>query len=103
MAVRILIPTPLRPFTGGRDTLQLEGATVDELLKALISEPPDLQRHLYSDEGKLRSFVNVYVNDEDIRYLERERTAVSATDTISIAIGRRRQYCGRTPATGADP
>ena len=51
MATRILIPTPLRPFTGGNDTVELEGATIGDLLKALIARHGDLRRHLYSDEG----------------------------------------------------
>lgn len=84
MATRILIPTPLRPFTGGHDTVELDGATIDDLLKALIARHGDLRRHLYSDEGKLRSFVNIYVNDEDIRHLQREATPVGAKDTVSI-------------------
>ncbi len=84
MATRILIPTPLRAFTGGRDTLELEGSTVGELLKALVAQHGDLERHLYSDEGKLRSFVNIYVNDDDIRHLQREQTPVRQGDTISI-------------------
>ena len=84
MAIRILIPTPLRQFTGGRDTLEVEGTTVDDLLKALVSQHADLKRHLYSDEGKLRSFVNIYLNDDDIRHLQKEQTPVASGDTVSI-------------------
>ena len=84
MATRVLIPTPLRAFTGGRDTIDLEGATIGDLLKELIAQHADLRRHLYSDEGKLRSFVNIYLNDEDIRYLSREATPVKPGDTVSI-------------------
>jgi adenylyltransferase/sulfurtransferase len=84
MPTRVLIPTPLRPFTGGHASLELDGATVGELLKALTAKHGDLKRHLYAEDGKLRSFVNVYVNDEDIRYLQREATPVSAADTVSI-------------------
>src|SRR5688572_548383 len=76
MAHRVLIPTPLRPYTNQQDTVEIEGATVGELLSALTSRYSDLRRHLYSDEGKLRSFVNVYVNDDDIRYLDREATTL---------------------------
>ena len=81
---KILIPTPLRQFTGGADTVEATGATVGELLGALTSAHPDLKKNLYNDEGKLRSFVNVYVNDEDIRYLAKEKTEVAAGDTVSI-------------------
>ena len=84
MAHRVLIPTPLRPYTGQQDAVELEGGTVGEVLSALISRHADLKRHLYADDGKLRHFVNVYVNDDDIRYLDREATALKAGDTISI-------------------
>lgn len=81
---KILIPTPLRQFTGGADTVEATGATVGELLGALIAAHPDLKKNLYNDEGKLRSFVNVYVNDEDIRYLAKDKTEVATGDTVSI-------------------
>ncbi len=81
---KILIPTPLRQFAGKKDSVQLAGATVGEVLKSLTSEYADLRRHLYNDEGKLRSFVNVYVNDEDIRYLNKEATPLNEGDTVSI-------------------
>ncbi len=84
MAHRVLIPTPLRPYTDHQDAIEVDGATVGELLSALTARYTDLRRHLYSDDGKLRSFVNVYLNDEDIRYLQKEQTPVSSGDTISI-------------------
>ena len=81
---KVMIPTPLRQYAGKRDSVTVEGARVGEVLSALTSEFPDLKKQLYTDEGRLRSFVNVYVNDEDIRYLDKDRTAVAATDTLSI-------------------
>ena len=84
MAHRVLIPTPLRPYTGQQDAVELEGRTVGEILSALTKQYGDLRRHLYADDGKLRHFVNVYVNDDDIRYLDREATTLKAGDTISI-------------------
>ncbi len=81
---KILIPTPLRQYAGKIESVELNGATVGEALAALTSQYADLKRHLYNDEGKLRSFVNVYVNDEDIRYLEKELTPLKAEDTVSI-------------------
>ncbi len=81
---KILIPTPLRQFVEKKDSVELPGATVGELLAALTSQYSDLRKHLYSDEGKLRSFVNVYVNDEDIRYLSKDATPVTDSDTVSI-------------------
>jgi len=81
---KILIPTPLRQFAGKQDSVELGGATVGEVLQSLTSQYGDLRRHLYNDEGKLRSFVNVYVNDDDIRYLEKEATPLKDGDTVSI-------------------
>ena len=84
MSVRILIPTPLRPFTNAQSSITAEGGTVGDALRSLITAHGDLRQHLYGDDGRLRSFVNVYLNDDDIRYLEREATPVTAGDTISI-------------------
>ncbi len=81
---KIMIPTPLRQYAGKKDTVEAEGATVGEVLAAVTKEFPDLRKQIYTDEGKLRSFVNVYLNDEDIRYLDKEKTAVAAQDTLSI-------------------
>jgi adenylyltransferase/sulfurtransferase len=84
MATRILIPTPLRPYTDKKDAVEAEGATIGELLADLTRKHSGLKAHLYNEQGKLRSFVNVYLNDEDIRYLQKEQTPVSPGDTISI-------------------
>jgi molybdopterin/thiamine biosynthesis adenylyltransferase/rhodanese-related sulfurtransferase/molybdopterin converting factor small subunit len=81
---RILIPTPLRAFTGRQDTVEVSGATIAEALGDLTTRFGDLRAHLFTDEGRLRSFVNVYVNDEDIRYLQRDATPVKPGDIISI-------------------
>ena len=84
MANDVLIPTPLRVYAGKQDTVRAEGKTVGELLQNLTSQYADLRNHLYTEDGRLRSFVNVYLNDDDIRYLEKEDTPVSEGDTISI-------------------
>jgi adenylyltransferase/sulfurtransferase len=81
---KILIPTPLRQYADKKDTVELSGSTVGEVLTALTTQHADLRRHLFNDEGKLRSFVNVYLNDEDIRYLSKDKTAVKDSDTLSI-------------------
>ena len=81
---RILIPTPLRPYTDKQGSVDADGATVGELLTDLTSKHSALKAHLFNDQGKLRSFVNIYVNDEDIRYLQKEETPVAAADTVSI-------------------
>ncbi|HET6922274.1 MAG TPA: ubiquitin-like small modifier protein 1 [Anaeromyxobacteraceae bacterium] len=78
------IPAPLRPYAGQRAELDLAAGTVGEALSELVSRHPDLRRHLYGEDGRLRSFVNVYLNDQDIRYLDKEATAVKEGDTLSI-------------------
>lgn len=81
----IYIPTPLRPFAAGQPSVDVAAATVAEALTALTGAHPDLRNHLFTAEGKLRAFVNLYLNDEDIRYLPaKDETPVAATDTLSI-------------------
>jgi molybdopterin converting factor small subunit len=84
MAVKVMIPTPLRAYAGKKNSVEVKAGTVGEALAALTAEFGELKKHLFSDDGKLRSFVNVYVNDEDIRYLQKDQTAVREGDTISI-------------------
>src|SRR5437588_2613600 len=81
---KVLIPTPLRQFTGKQDSVAVAGGTVGEVLSALTTQYPDLRKQIFNDEGKLRSFVNVYLNDEDIRYLTRDATPAREGDTISL-------------------
>jgi adenylyltransferase/sulfurtransferase len=80
----IHIPTPLRPFTDKQESVEVNGATVGELLADLTKKHEGLRKHLYADDGRLRNFVNIYLNDEDIRYLQREQTPVKAGDSLSI-------------------
>src|SRR5271167_622110 len=82
--MRVLIPTPLRPYTGKQSSVDVAAPTVGEMLSKLTNQFPDLRQQLFADDGKLRRFVNVYVNDEDIRYLENENTPVKENDTVSI-------------------
>ena len=84
MPVRVIIPTPLRQYAGKKDAVEIEAKTVAEALAGLTSTYGDLRRHLFTDDGKLRSFVNVYLNDEDIRYLQKEATPVRENDVLSI-------------------
>jgi molybdopterin converting factor small subunit len=84
MAIKVIIPTPLRAYAGKQESVEVQAGTVAEALSGLTSKFGDLKKHLYNDEGKLRSFVNVYVNDEDIRYLQKDQTQVREGDTISI-------------------
>ena len=80
----VKVPTPLRPFAGGASELALEGSTVGGVIRSLADSNPGLARHLYTPEGRLRNFVTVYLNDEDIRYLEREATPLKDGDVVSI-------------------
>ncbi len=100
MAVTITIPTALRQYTSGKSSVDLDADTVQALLHALTSQHPDLSKHLYTDDGALRSFVNIYVGDEDIRFLEGEATPLRSGETVSIipAIAG-----GRCAAAGEEP
>jgi molybdopterin converting factor small subunit len=81
----IFIPTPLRSYVGGHDTVDVDAPTVSEALSGLTQTHPELRKHLFTGEGKLRAFVNLYLNDEDVRYLPaREATEVTSDDTLSI-------------------
>ena len=81
----IYIPTPLRPFAAGKDAVEVEAATVAGALDELTQAHPDLRKHLFTSDGKIRAFVNLYLNDEDVRYLPaKEATAISSNDTLSI-------------------
>jgi molybdopterin converting factor small subunit len=81
----IFIPTPLRPLAGGNKSLDVSATTVAGALDELTSTYPDLKKHLFNEQGKLRAFVNLYLNDEDVRYLpQKEESPVTATDTLSI-------------------
>ena len=82
--MKILIPTPLRQYADKKDAVEVSARTVGEALGSLTSHHPELRKHLYTDEGKLRAFVNIYLNDEDIRYLGKEQTPISEGDTLSI-------------------
>ncbi len=83
--MKIHIPTPLRPYTDGQETVAAAGATVGAALEQLVTTHPAMRQHLFTPEGKLRSFVNLYLNDDDIRYLpEKEATAATDADELTI-------------------
>jgi molybdopterin/thiamine biosynthesis adenylyltransferase/rhodanese-related sulfurtransferase/molybdopterin converting factor small subunit len=94
---KILIPTPLRQFTGKHDSVTVAGDTVGAALANLTAQFPDLRKQIFNDEGKLRSFVNVYLNDEDIRYLSKSDTPVNDGDAISLVPS----IAGGSPAGGS--
>src|SRR5437764_15246365 len=82
--VRILIPTPLRQYAGNQNAVQVEAESVREALDDLVERHDQLRRHLFAEDGRLRNFVNVYVNEEDIRYLAADGTSLKAGYTLSI-------------------
>lgn len=84
MPVKIIIPTPLRQYAEKKESLEVDAKTVGEALAAVTSQYGGLRKHLYNDEGKLRSFVNIYVGDEDIRFLQKDQTPLKENDVLSI-------------------
>ncbi|QIN79739.1 molybdopterin synthase sulfur carrier subunit [Rubrobacter marinus] len=80
----VRIPTPLRQYVGGNAEVAVQGGTAGDALGDLVQQHPDLKQHLYTGDGKLRSFVNVYKGDEDIRYLDGQDTEVGENDELSI-------------------
>ena len=84
MPVEVRLPTILRPHVGGASTVEAEGATVGELFEGLVNRSPGLRGQLVTETGDLHRFVNVYRNDDDIRYLGRLDTPVSQSDVVSI-------------------
>lgn len=81
---KISLPTPLRPYADKQAEVNVHGTTVGELLQNLTEKHPALRKHLFAEDGTLRSFVNVYLNDEDIRYLQKNDTPVGDGDLVSI-------------------
>lgn len=84
MAVKVIIPTPLRQYAGKQESIDVSAKTVGEALSGLTTQFGELRRHLFTDDGKLRSFVNIYLNDEDIRYLQKDQTPLHDNDILSI-------------------
>jgi molybdopterin synthase sulfur carrier subunit len=84
MAVTVLIPTPLQKLTNGHPEVKAEGANIGEIVAALETQFPGIKDRLCDDSGRLRRFVNVYLNNEDIRFMENEETAVKDGDELSI-------------------
>lgn len=84
MSVIVEIPTPLRRFTSDAGEVSVEAGTVGEALRRTVEAHPSLERHLYSDDGRLRSFVNIFLDDEDIRHLDGEGTALAGGEHIAI-------------------
>lgn len=84
MSVQVLIPTPLQKYTSDQASVNLEASSVDELIKSLDAAFPGLGNRLCDEQGKLRRFLNIYVNSEDIRFLDNQATALADGDEVSI-------------------
>jgi molybdopterin synthase sulfur carrier subunit len=84
MAVTVRIPTTLRPMAGGNSQVQVEGATLAEVIEALEAVHPGFKDRLLDESGAMRKFVNIFVADDDVRYLDGLGTAVPAGETVSI-------------------
>jgi len=84
MSVTVRIPTPLRKLTGGADEVSVEAGDIAEMIEKLEAAHPGLKERLCDEAGEIRRFVNIYVNDEDVRFLEGKRTKLSAGDQVSI-------------------
>ena len=80
----VIIPTPLRKFTNNTARLNIQAKTVSDMIQILITQFPDLRKHLLDANGSVPSFINIFVNDDDIRNLEREQTVVMEGATVSI-------------------
>ncbi len=99
MSVTVSIPTPLRSFTGGQDTVELSGDTVGQVLDGLLAAHAGLRRHLVQDDGRLRNFVNLYLNETDIRHLSSTATPVRPGDVLTIVPS----IAGGAPTMAAEP
>jgi molybdopterin/thiamine biosynthesis adenylyltransferase/rhodanese-related sulfurtransferase/molybdopterin converting factor small subunit len=99
MSVTVSIPTPLRSFTAGQDSIELAGATVGQVLDGLMATHAGLRRHLLQDDGRLRNFVNLYLNETDIRHLESTATPVRPGDVLTIVPS----IAGGAPVTQTEP
>ncbi len=84
MAVKVLVPTPLQKFTNNQAKLECTGSDITELLDSLDQSCPGIKNRLYDEQGQLRRGLNLYVNSEDIRFLEGTNTALNDGDEVSI-------------------
>ena len=82
--ITLRIPTPLRPYAQGQSEVQVQGSTVEEALHDLVAQHPALQKHLMNESGELRPFVNLFLNNEDVRSLDGLNTALQAGDKLMI-------------------
>ncbi|MEE8483912.1 MAG: ubiquitin-like small modifier protein 1 [Nitrospinota bacterium] len=84
MGVKVRVPTPLQKLTGDKSEVSAEGKTIKEVIDNMEDNFPGIKERLYSEEGELRKFINIYINEEDIRFLQSDDTEVNDNDVISI-------------------
>ena len=84
MNINVRIPTPLRKLTQEKEVVQVDGKTIAEIIESLDSKFPGLKNRICDEKGEIRRFVNVFLNDEDVRFLENQATALKDGDEISI-------------------
>lgn len=84
MATQVFIPTPLKRYVGEKDSVEVAGTTVGEIISNLVTQYPDLRKHIYDERGKLRTFINIFLNDEDIRHINGLQTVVKINDSITM-------------------
>jgi sulfur-carrier protein len=84
VSVQIRLPTVLRPHAGGQSVVEADGSTIGEVLNSLVEANPGMKDQVLTADGTLHRFVNVYLNDDDVRYLDSLDTKVSGGDTVSI-------------------
>ena len=84
MSIHVRIPTPLRKFTGGRDTIEATGASIGAILADLDAKHPGLRERICDADGSVRRFVNLYINGDDIRFLDNLNSPVKDGDEVSI-------------------
>src|ERR1700686_745961 len=107
MMTKINIPPPLRQYAGKQPAVEVKAGTVAEALSGLVSKHPELRKHLYTEDKKLRSFVNVYLNEEDVRFLKKKPTPLKGVFIFwivpSIAGGGETHARGRSHSANAPP
>ena len=81
---KVRIPTPLRPKTGGKSEVEVEAASISEMIENLESAYPGIKERLCDETGEIRRFLNIYLNEEDIRFLDGKNTVLKDTDEVSI-------------------
>ena len=81
---KIIVPTPMQRYTMNHEEVEVGGATVDHALQHLAENYPDIRKHLFNDDGTTRAFVNVYVNDEDVRFLGSLGTPIKDGDSVTV-------------------